>query len=260
MNIVIISQRAPLYLPFFLDKVCKATLDEHINISALVFMSPYTKANLFIELKKRIEFYGFSSFIKLSLLILLNKFKAHFYSNEKSCYSIDNVIDKYNIKEIKTKNVNDSNFIHELKELDVDVILSIACPQIFKKEIIETPKIACINYHTAMLPKFRGRQPLFWALYHNEKASGVSVHEMDVKIDNGKILAQKGYSIDENDTLDNLYYKSMEKGLECLIESFKNLRDKTDKHIVNDAEESTYFSFPTKEEAREFRKKGKKFI
>jgi methionyl-tRNA formyltransferase len=260
MNIVIISQRAPLYLPFFLDKVCKAIKNENINISALVCMSPYTKANLFIELKKRIEFYGFISFIKLSLLIILNKFKALFFKKSKTCYSIDNVIEKYNITEIKTDNVNDSVFIQQLKKLKVDVIVSIACPQIFKKDIIETPNLCCINYHTAMLPKFRGRQPLFWALYHNEKSSGVSVHEMDVKIDNGKILAQKEYLIDENDTLNDLYYKSMEKGLDCLMDSFQVLLKNSDIRIINNAEEASYFSFPTKEEAKEFRKKGKKFI
>ena len=260
MNIVIISQRAPLYLPFFLDKVCTSLKNEDINIKAFVFMSPYTKANLFIELKKRIEFYGLLSFIKLSLLILLNKFKARFFNTNTECYSINNVLDKHNIEEIKTAKVNDSDFIGKLKSLDTDVIVSIACPQIFKKDIIEAPNNCCINYHTALLPKYRGRQPLFWALYHNETSSGVSVHEMDVKIDNGKILAQKEYVIDKNDTLNNLYYKSMDKGLKCLIEALKILLSKSDKRIENEANNSTYYSFPTKEEAEQFRKMGKKFI
>jgi len=260
MKVVIISQRAPLYLPYFLDCVCANLKNTGIKIEALVFMSPYTKANLFLELKKRIEFYGFISFVKLSVLILLNKFKSKLCKTDKTCYSIDNVIQKYQIEEIKTNNVNDVNFIQQLKDKEIDVIVSIACPQIFKKEIIESPKNCCINYHTAMLPRYRGRQPLFWALYHNEKKSGVTVHEMDVKIDNGQILCQKGYDIDEQDTLHDLYYKSMEKGLQCLTESLHILQEGTKERIENKAEDSSYYSFPSAEEAKQFRKMGNKFI
>lgn len=260
MKIVIISQRAPLYLPYFLDRVCGRIKEEGIELSALVLMSPYTKNNLWLELKQRIGFYGFSSFIKLSCLILKNKLRSKIFNGSGECFSIENVLQKHNVTELKTDKVNDSNFHQKLKELDTDVIVSIACPQIFKEGILSVPKLKAINYHTAKLPKYRGRQPLFWALYHDEPASGVTVHEMDVKIDNGAIVSQRDYSIDPNDTIDTLYYKSMKVGEDCLVEALTKLKNGDTSRIENDASQSSYYSFPKAEDAKRFREKGKRFI
>ena len=60
-----------------------------------------------------------------------------------------------------------------------------------RKKILDAPKYGCINYHTALLPKYRGRQPLFWALLNNEKTTGITIHKMDEFIDKGELIIQK---------------------------------------------------------------------
>jgi hypothetical protein len=56
------------------------------------------------------------------------------------------------------------------------VIVSVSCPQIFKKELIELPARGCLNVHGASLPQYRGVMPSFWMLANGERQAGVSVY------------------------------------------------------------------------------------
>lgn len=78
-----------------------------------------------------------------------------------------------------------------VKNRDIDVVL-ITVGQILKKEIIDAPRVGIINKHAAILPSCRGIFPFFWAKVHN-LPTGVTFHQVDEKIDAGKILVQKEY-------------------------------------------------------------------
>ena len=116
---------------------------------------------------------------------------------------------KKNIKFVSPKNVNDSEFITFIKSYNLDIIISIAYNQIFKKDILNLPKISSINCHAGKLPFYRGRNILNWALINDEKEIGITVHSIDQGIDTGDIIIQKSYKITDNDnyrTLLNLAY------------------------------------------------------
>ena len=71
------------------------------------------------------------------------------------------------------------------------MLVSILGNQIFKRKLIDLAPKGCINLHTALLPKYRGLMPTFWALKNNEKNTGVSVFFVDEGIDSGPIIIQK---------------------------------------------------------------------
>ncbi|MBI4215153.1 MAG: hypothetical protein HY602_00305 [Parcubacteria group bacterium] len=83
-----------------------------------------------------------------------------------------------------------------VKAHNIDVIL-LTVGQVLKKEIIEAPQIGIINKHAAMLPSCRGLFPFFWAHAHNQP-TGVTFHQVEEKIDAGKILVQKEYAKDQS--------------------------------------------------------------
>ncbi len=75
------------------------------------------------------------------------------------------------------------------------------------KEILEIPRIAPLNLHGSLLPRFRGRCPVNWVLIEGEKRTGVTLHVMETKPDAGDIVAQKAVEIAFEDTARTLALK-----------------------------------------------------
>lgn len=73
------------------------------------------------------------------------------------------------------------DFINEIKALNPDVICVVAYGKILPKEILEIPKLGCINVHASLLPKYRGAAPIQWAILNGEKETGVTTMYMDTR-------------------------------------------------------------------------------
>jgi len=102
-----------------------------------------------------------------------------------------NYIKSYNLNEIKAPSVNSKKFKNAILKLNPDIILVGSWGERIKKEIYDLPKIATINAHPSMLPKYRGPNPYFWTIRNQEKNSGISFHLIDNDYDTGAILAQE---------------------------------------------------------------------
>ena len=145
-------------------------------------------------------------------------------------------------------------------DVNIDLIISIASLEIFNDNILDLPKYGCINYHTSLLPKYRGRQPLFWALYNNEVKTGITIHKMDKNIDKGEIILQEIIKIDPSDSLEDLYKKTVSIGPLVLYRGFQKLLDKD--AIFSNIQDTNekLFLFPNSNDGKYFRENGKKFI
>lgn len=173
-------------------------------------------------------------------------------------FSVERAVKYYKIPIYKTANVNSKEHLDYLKGLGVDVIVS-AQGQIFKEELLALPKLACLNRHSALLPKYAGFLPIFWAMLAEEEEVGVTVHKMTKKIDHGEIFAQRRIPIQKNDTMYSLYNKAFALSVEVVLEAL----DKMERGIEGeefDAKDFCYFGNPKKGDADIFRKKGLKFI
>jgi methionyl-tRNA formyltransferase len=140
-----------------------------------------------------------------------------------------------------------------------DLLVSIQGNEIFKKSIIKLAKKGCINLHTALLPKYRGLMPTFWALKNNEKYTGVSVFFVDEGIDSGPIIFQKRIEI-KNQTQEELIIQTKKIGMEAIVEAIKLINEDNITLIENDDSKKTYFSFPNKSDVNDFKKIGKSFF
>ncbi len=106
----------------------------------------------------------------------------------------------HNIHEIKAKSVNGKDFWVQAVKLEPDVIIIGSWGEILKKKTIILPKIACINCHPSLLPKFRGPNPYSSVIRHGEEKSGVTFHLVNEGIDTGPILMQRELPVSQNDT------------------------------------------------------------
>ena len=78
---------------------------------------------------------------------------------------------------------NNPEFIEEIRTLKPDVICVVAYGKILPKEILDIPKLGCINVHGSLLPKYRGAAPIQWAVLNGDKKTGITKMYMDVCMD-----------------------------------------------------------------------------
>ncbi len=124
----------------------------------------------------------------------------------------------------------DNEFIGKLKKeinsKDITLSIVVAYGKILKEELINLPKLGTLNIHYSLLPKYRGASPLQSALLNGDTRTGITIQQMDFKLDSGPIIAQKEVSIDQNEEKDELERKLIELGAETLASILPNIFNK----------------------------------
>jgi methionyl-tRNA formyltransferase len=256
MNIIIVTQDDVFYLGKYFEYFFKK-LPTWAKIKGIIILdfSPFGKAeSLFTRINRSYQVFGFKFFIRY----LLKYIKARFIDKK---YLIKSVIQRHNIEGIKLPNasINAPESIAHLQSFEPDLIISISSNQIFKKPILSLPRYGCINLHTALLPKYKGLMPTFWALKNNEKKIGVSVFIMDEGIDTGDIVSQKIIPIEPQDTLESLIEKTKKVGMDGVIEAIIKINSENVLTFRPEDKEGTYYTFPTRQDVKEFLNAGKRF-
>lgn len=153
-----------------------------------------------------------------------------------------NYIKSHNIYEINARSVNSAEFKKEILKLNADLVIVATWGEKIKKPIINLPKIATINVHPALLPKYRGPNPYLQAIKHLEKESGVTFHLMDENFDTGAILHQKKVEIKPNDTGAELRLRIAKITREGIRELIQELDKEIIIPVAQDENKASYFS------------------
>lgn len=118
-------------------------------------------------------------------------------------------------------------FIEQIKALNPDVICVVAYGKILPKEILDIPKLGCINVHGSLLPKYRGAAPIQWAVLNGDKTTGVTTMYMDVGMDTGDMILKQEVEIGENETTGELWDRLSKIGGELLVKTLKQIEEGT---------------------------------
>lgn len=116
-----------------------------------------------------------------------------------------------------------SDIAEKLAALKPDVIVVVAFGQIIPKNILEIPKLGCINVHASLLPKYRGAAPIQWAVIDGEEKSGVTIMRMDEGLDTGDMLAKVEVPISDKETGGSLFDALSAAGAKLLVESLTRI-------------------------------------
>lgn len=104
-----------------------------------------------------------------------------------------------------------SALARELAALKPDLLLAVGYPLILKPQVLAVPRALAANFHASLLPLYRGKHPVFWALRAGERWSGLTVHVMDPGIDTGDILHQVKVRTRKDDSVASLYDRIMDR-------------------------------------------------
>jgi UDP-4-amino-4-deoxy-L-arabinose formyltransferase/UDP-glucuronic acid dehydrogenase (UDP-4-keto-hexauronic acid decarboxylating) len=145
---------------------------------------------------------------------------------------------------------NTDEWIAAIQALRPDILFSFYYRKMICDRILKIPPKGALNLHGSLLPRYRGRAPVNWALVHGEKETGLTLHYMVKKPDAGDIVAQRRIEISDEDTALTLYRKLVPLTETILTEAVPLLEDGIAPRIAQDASKATYFGGRKPEDGR----------
>jgi methionyl-tRNA formyltransferase len=256
MKIALVTQDDSYYIPRLIAGVLAER--EH-DVAVLTMLPGETQAG---NIRKYVQFMGGLDFTRqaaryavyrLLNLVLPRGIGDHYWS-------VGAVARRHRTPVLRMADVNDERHLARLEELGIDLVVSIAAPQIFGPELLALPRHGCINIHNALLPDYQGMLPSFWVLANDEEVTGTTVHFMNEAIDAGDIILQERVKISGDDTLHSLVCRTkIEIGPPLVLEAISRIEDGTVEAKPMNAADGSYFSFPNREAVARFRRHGRKF-
>ena len=146
--------------------------------------------------------------------------------------------------------IKDREAIDQIRALAPDLIVVIAYGQILPRAILEIPKIACLNLHASLLPRWRGAAPIQAAIAAGDHETGMTVIYMDEGLDTGDILLQRKIDISPSETGATLHGRLAEIAPEALLESLRLLAAGNAPRISQDQALATYATKLNREAGR----------
>ena len=160
---------------------------------------------------------------------------------------------KHNIKVFQPIKIREE--YDDILALNPDIIVTCAYGQIIPKEILDSPRLGCINVHGSLLPKLRGGAPIHWAIINGEEKTGMTIMYMDVKMDSGDIISSRETVISDEDNLESLYDRMSLIGRDLLLDTLPSIIEGTNERIKQNESEVTFgFNIKREEEHIDFNK------
>ncbi|MBL0211593.1 MAG: formyltransferase [Holophagaceae bacterium] len=149
------------------------------------------------------------------------------------------------------KSFNEDTVFEAIRSLKPDLLFSFYFREMIQARFLELPRLGAYNLHGSLLPKYRGRAPINWVLVKGEPETGITLHAMTPKPDDGDIVGQAVLPIDWDDTALSLTLKSADAGRHLVRETVPKLLDGTASRInQKNLGPSTYFGGRKPEDGR----------
>jgi len=164
--------------------------------------------------------------------------------------SVHDLAAKNGIPVLAPLKVTDPVLAETVERLEPDLILSVFYRQILPRRLLDIPRLGAVNLHPSLLPGYRGRCPLNWAIINGEKKSGVTLHYMTEKADSGDVIGQLEFEIADEDDIKTVYEKTVTASLEILRRFLPTIFDRGAVRTPQDERQASYFGRRTPEDGR----------
>ena len=256
MSVTIIVDETGFYHPHFIRDLLERLNDQKARV--LVGLVTKTKKTNSIEyyLLRNLHRLLFKELLTIALKVIYYKTFKNLLCHFKIFLSVEAVLKAMHIDYFYVKNdINKPCYLQRISNFKPDIIIS-SCSVVFKKELLNIPRLGCINRHSALLPSYGGVYPVFNSIADGKDYSGVTIHRMTEKIDEGDILAQKKVPL-ETKNLSEIYSNCFSISTSLIFSALENLKQGKS---LPPLEDRSYFSFPDKGRWKKFREHGGRFF
>ena len=138
-------------------------------------------------------------------------------------YALEKHLEVYQPEKVR----NNEEFLNTVKKINPDLICVVAYGKILPKELLEIPKMGCINVHGSLLPQYRGAAPIQWAVLNGDKKTGITTMYMNEGMDTGDMILKEEVQIGEDETTGELWERLSKIGAKLLVETVEKIEDGT---------------------------------
>lgn len=157
-------------------------------------------------------------------VVAILTFTDDLFEKTSGAVRFDDIAEAHGIPLYKVKNTNTPEAVELIRSLRPDAMFVIGWTRLVSAEVLNIPRYGCFGMHASLLPKYRGRAPVNWALIKNEQETGNTMMLLDEGVDTGDIVAQKRLAIKLSDTCETLYEKVAAAGKDMLREFIPKLQ------------------------------------
>lgn len=184
VKVVAVTQDDPFFTGRFFDVFLSESAGRGVELVEIVLLRNFNESRA--ALARRLwRLYGTVDFLRLLGRYAASRLADRFGRPR----SVAAIAAARGVPVRRLTTVNDPAYLRTLTERGVDVLLSVAAPEIFRSAAL-TAAPHVLNVHSGKLPRFRGMMPTFWALEQGEREVFVTVHTMVAKLDAGAIVAE----------------------------------------------------------------------
>jgi len=155
--------------------------------------------------------------------------------------SVSELAAKHGIPVFAPEDINHPLWVKRIKRIAPEIIFSFYYRNMVGTPILNIPKAGCLNLHGSLLPKYRGRCPINWVLVNGESETGVTLHYMTPKPDDGDIVCQEKIVIEDDDTARTLHDKAARASSEMLERILFRIKNGTAPRMPQDHSQSSYY-------------------
>lgn len=157
---------------------------------------------------------------------------------------------EHNIAVFQPESLRNQQAQDELKALNADIMIVVAYGLILPQEVLDMPKMGCLNIHASLLPRWRGAAPIQRAIEAGDAQTGVTIMQMNAGLDTGDMLYKIATDITQNDNAQALHDRLSKMGCDALIATLDGLQNNTIIPEKQDESLVTYAEKMHKEEAQ----------
>jgi len=247
MKLTFLTVDDPIYLPAFYDKVLARRAPDTLAVYVVpALYRNQTPADAAVRYART---FGFGAAGQLAARVA--SARLHRRSIAATC-------SRYRVPCREVANVNAPEFLDHLRAEAADLLISVSTPQVFKRPLMETPRLGILNIHGAILPQYRGVMPSFWMMANGERQAGVSIYFVDEHVDCGIRVGLRTFEIEPNETLDHFIRRSKAISAELLLEVLEGIEQGTLERQPLDLAKGSYYSWPDAAAVRRFRSAGRR--
>ncbi len=156
----------------------------------------------------------------------------------------------HNIPVYQPVSLKEKTAQQQLKNLNADIMVVTAYGLLLPPEVLQMPRLGCINIHASLLPRWRGAAPIQRAILAGDKKTGITIMQMDAGLDTGDMLAVAECEITADDTGESLHDKLMLLGGKTLMSALPAIANQTQKRVKQKDADACYASKLNKAEAK----------
>ena len=255
IRVIAVTQSDPFFTGAFFDAFLDELQAHSVDLVEIEVLRNFNESKRALA-ARLLKLYGFVDFVRIAG----RYFRARLRDRRGSPRMVETIARQRGIPVRRLDSINSAGSVALLRERRVDVLLSVAAPEIFGNDALTAAPLV-LNVHSGKLPEYRGMMPTFWALANGEKEIVVTVHEMTEEIDRGSVLAEFPVSVENCDSAFELAARAKRvagREIARLLATQGTDAWPRSRPLALDA--GRYYGFPSRADARLLRSRGVRML